>query len=241
MKKDSALLVCILTSLVSSSATFLLLWSLNVRLEPAVPAQVLVPVVANFTPEQARQKLQQAGLKLTVVETRESPTVPKGKISRQLPAAGTRLPPGMAVQVMVSDGRGTIAMPTVEGLPLNTVMQILANSGLKPGPTERAYSDTVDKGMVVTSVPGAGVKVEVGSQVKLVVSRGPDVVEVPRIAGLRYQVAFKRVAEHGFKVGTVSYVFDEDHSNGVVLRQSPAPGKKVDKGTPISLVINRHQ
>ena len=237
MRKDSVLLVCVVTSMVSSAAAFLLLWSLNIHVTPTEKA-IVVPTLAGIELSQARQALTRVGLKLKVEQKVQHAKIPAGNIVNQIPAAGSPARPGMAVRVVVSTGKRTLKMPTLAGLPVTTALQVVASTGLKPGEVSRKHSDTVDKDVVISSLPGEGETVAEGGQVNLVVSLGPDQVEVPRVTGQRRAKVAEILKAAGFELGRVRHRTDEDRSPGIVLSQSPKAGAKVNKGTAVDIVIN---
>ncbi len=66
---------------------------------------------------------------------------------------------------------------------------------------------------------------------------GKEVV-VPRVTGVWLHAAQGRLAKAKL-VHKVSYTYDEDRSEGLVLRQRPAAGTRVERGTTVRLTVNR--
>lgn len=65
-----------------------------------------------------------------------------------------------------------------------------------------------------------------------------EIVEVPRLVGLRIQRARSTLEQAGLQLGSRRESYDEDRGPYVVLRQSVQPGIKVARGTAIDLVVN---
>jgi beta-lactam-binding protein with PASTA domain len=92
--------------------------------EPLVP----VPDVAGQNPYAALTTLGGASFQVTVVPT-PSDTVPSGAVIGTDPAAGTPLPRGAGVKLLVSSGPSLVNVPNVVGLPRATA-EALLNSTL---------------------------------------------------------------------------------------------------------------
>ena len=67
------------------------------------------------------------------------------------------------------------------GKPADQAADALSKSGLKVK-TSQAFSDTVAEGAVISQKPGAGTAFK-GDTIKLVVSKGPELVLVPKVVG----------------------------------------------------------
>jgi eukaryotic-like serine/threonine-protein kinase len=91
---------------------------------PAVP----VPDVAGQDPYPALLTLGGAGFQVTVVPT-PSDTVPSGKVIGTDPAAGTPLPRGSAVNLLVSSGTAAVDVPNVVGQPKAAAEAVLLGAG----------------------------------------------------------------------------------------------------------------
>jgi beta-lactam-binding protein with PASTA domain len=94
--------------------------TVTVAREPAVP----VPDVTAQDPFAAAATLGAASFQVSVVQT-PSDTVPNGKVIGTDPAAGTPLPRGSAVKLLVSTGPALVTVPNVVGLPRATAEQLL--------------------------------------------------------------------------------------------------------------------
>ncbi|HUV49114.1 MAG TPA: PASTA domain-containing protein, partial [Actinomycetes bacterium] len=84
--------------------------------------------------------------------------------------------------------------------------------------------------------PLADTEADEGSTVTLVVSAGPEQVEVPDVVGLAQQVAIEQVQEAGFRVDTEPV--DDDAAAGTVVRTDPAGGTLQDAGSTVVLFVS---
>ena len=89
--------------------------------------------------------------------------------------------------------------------------------------------------------PRALTKVEEGTEIDLVVSKGKDVktLAVPKLVGQTLEDA--RVSLVGFRIGQISYQEDKMQDEGVVLNQSLKWGQDASEGSKIDLVVNQYK
>jgi eukaryotic-like serine/threonine-protein kinase len=159
--------------------------------------------------------------------------VPKGAVIQTRPAKGTVLKSDQVVTVVVSTGKPKVPVPEVAGRRVEVAQAELGAAHLRVRPEpERVFDDNVPEGRVVGTDPGAGSRVPWGSTVVLRVSKGPDLVVVPRVVGLSKKEAEERLREAGLEA---HYVFPVGSR---VVEQSPAPGEKAKRGSGVRLLLN---
>ena len=76
----------------------------------------------------------------------------------------------------------TATVPSVQGRTQAEAVSAVRKAALDPKVTE-AFSEKVPTGVVISTDPGAGQTVRRGSDVALVVSKGPERYAVPRSSG----------------------------------------------------------
>jgi len=89
-------------------------------------------------------------------------------------------------------------------------------------------------GLVLAQDPKAGSEVPIGTAVDLVIGAAKQVT-VPKLVGLKVEVARRILTKIGVTVGTVNE--REAEEAGVVLEQDPEAEKEVPLGTPVNLVV----
>jgi hypothetical protein len=134
-------------------------------------SQVAVPSVVNMTQPNATLALTTAGLVVGTVTNASSATVAAGSVISQTPAAGTNVPPGSSVNLVVSSGPPPpVSVPSVTGATQAAATATIKAAGLALGAVTTASSTTVAAGLVISQNPVGGSLVPVGSAVALVVS-----------------------------------------------------------------------
>src|SRR5690606_20370054 len=98
-------------------------------------------------------------------------------------------------------------------------------------------SDSVPQGSVISTDPAPGTSVERDSVVRIVVSSGPEQVEVPNVTDQPESAATSRLESRGLNVEVrVESVPAGDPRDGRVIRQAPSGGR-VDRGTTVVIVV----
>ena len=99
------------------------------------------------------------------------------------------------------------------------------------------YSSTVDEGKIIRQVPEAGEVIEKGGTIDLVVSKGPEMVEMPNIIGFTQDGAIQELESRGLKPSCFMVVNDGSLVAGCVVSCSADAGEKVEAGSVITVYI----
>lgn len=130
-------------------------------------------------------------------------------------------------------------VPLLLGQTEKDARQRLSKAGLEVKGVERAYSDTVDRGKVISSDPGPGDRIRGNDAVKLVVSRGPEIVKVPDLKDLSLTDARAELKKAGLVPGMVTKEFSEETVRGDVIRTDPVAGTERHGDSAIALVLSK--
>ncbi|MDP2774157.1 MAG: Stk1 family PASTA domain-containing Ser/Thr kinase [Nocardioides sp.] len=193
-----------------------------------------VPKVKGLTEDQAQDALLERNLEFDETIEKYSETVPAGTVIRSVPASGTTLRPGAAVDLVVSLGRKPIKVGSWIGDDIDDVRAALEDRGLVANVTSEEYDDTVPAGRVISQEPRNGTLFR-GQAVSFVVSLGPELVEVPNVRASGVDAATRELEALGFNVETEesgSYI-----GLGYVLSTDPAAGEEIPKGSTITLFL----
>ena len=99
------------------------------------------------------------------------------------------------------------------------------------------YSDTAPAGQIIQQEPSADTVLKAGETIRLVVSKGPQMAEMPNIIGFTQDGAVKELEARGLVASCFMVVNDGSYASGCVVRTSEEPGTKVEVGTVITLYI----
>jgi beta-lactam-binding protein with PASTA domain len=196
------------------------------------------PDVIGETFDQATSSLSVDGLALTATAEEYSESVPAGSILATDPVPGDGIRPGGTVEAVVSLGPERYAVPDVRGSTPTEATNAIVTAGLATGGRVEAFDDTVPMGQVARTDPAIGDPVPPDTPIDLVISKGPEPVELPDITGKKQSVATKRLEEAGLQV-TATKEFSTSVAEGRVVSMSPKAATVVDSGSTVELVVSK--
>ena len=132
-----------------------------------------------------------------------------------------------------------VIVPSVVGASVDKANSLISPLGLKIEVSERVYSEEVPEGLVISSNPSGGEKLEPAGTVKITVSKGPERYVVPLLIGLTPEAAVNAIARFPLATGTITEVFNSEVPKGFVISAEPAPGTQVRRDTAINLVVSK--
>ncbi|MEU0967767.1 Stk1 family PASTA domain-containing Ser/Thr kinase [Streptomyces sp. NPDC005917] len=197
-----------------------------------------VPPLLSKTEAQATARLKEAGLDIKRVEHAYSDTVKRGTVISTDPAAGKRIRSNDSVTLTISDGPETVNVPDVQGRTQAQAKAQLRADGLEPGMVTREFSDSVPKGSVISTDPGAGTRRHAGSAIALVVSRGSP-IDVPDVTGDDLDNARQQLLEAGLKVTVSASEVNSEYDQGQVARQTPVGDAQAAEGDMVTLTLSK--
>jgi len=204
------------------------------------PNPVSVPAVTGKTLAEVTEELQSLNLLLGSSTEEFNDFVERGTVLRlqtdqgdSLPA-GTEILAGSTLNAVVSAG----AIPDVTGLAVEEAQRLLNAvdlRGIVGG--DGAFSDTIPEGFVVEIENLGSQTLKPGDSLTLLVSRGPELVEVPDVIGDTIASAKRQLENLGFEVQVNSRFPESDWGRDIaeVTSTDPTAGQEVPRGTRIVL------
>src|SRR5215210_7721712 len=148
---------------------------------------------------------------------------------------------GWYVYTQIQDELRTtqVPVPNVIGLERKLAVKKIEDQGFQAD-VETGVGTAEDRGKVIDQNPDGGTRIEEGSTVRLLVSLGPERVEVPAVVGKPLDEATQTLANSGFRWIT-KRVFSPDAPEGEVTKQNPRPGEQAEKGSSVTLTVSKGQ
>jgi eukaryotic-like serine/threonine-protein kinase len=194
------------------------------------PPPVAVPDVTGKPGGDAQAALEAAGFAVTG-QRKYDENVPKDLALATDPAGGSQAPRESTITLILSDGPAPVAVPDVTGGTYDEAAATLQAKRLSPVHKED-YSDTVPAGNVIGTDPAAGQLAPRDSQVGVIVSLGPPLVQVPNVTGSTVEAASKQLQGAGLVANV------ENFGPGKSVRaQDPAAGVTVRRGSKVTLFL----
>jgi eukaryotic-like serine/threonine-protein kinase len=198
------------------------------------PTHLAIPDVIGKTSDQASQILDDKGFKVAIKAVPSA--APRDQVVEQDPIptdrGGGKAEEGSTVTLSVSSGPAIRAVPSVVGLSEADATKRLENLGFKVN-VMKQYSKSVHRGAVIGTSPPAGTQLSTLQPVTLLVSRGANTVVVPNVVGRNDQAALAALSNAGLSGTEVQR--DSTEPAGKVLSQSPGAGKRVARGSQVTI------
>ncbi|MFL6135585.1 MAG: Stk1 family PASTA domain-containing Ser/Thr kinase [Nocardioidaceae bacterium] len=197
------------------------------------PERHEVPPLRGLSLDAAQAALQDANLAFGDASNRFSEKVLRGAVISADPKPGTSLRRGVAVDLVVSRGPRPVKVVDLIGKDADLATRTLRKAGLE-AEVSRANSDSVPEGDVMSQTPNSGTLVK-GDKVRLVVSKGPVLVDVPDVRRMSVDDATNALQEAGFQVRTDKIALFV--GLGLVVKQSPSADDQAPRGSTVTISI----
>lgn len=175
------------------------------------------------------------------IEYGEDPEQEPGIVLEQNPKGTKKVKANAEITLTVNGDSQKVTIPPLKGLTQEEAQAKLTELKLQYK-VYQVEDDQTAAGYVKDSDPAEGTEVaEIGTLIKLYVSKGPSSVEVsvPAVIGKNLDAAKTDILAVELTVDSeIIYVDDSDKAEGVVIETSPLPGVKVAKGTPVKISVS---
>ncbi|WP_139981115.1 Stk1 family PASTA domain-containing Ser/Thr kinase [Nocardioides litoris] len=195
--------------------------------------ELLVPTTRGLEEDAAQDLLLERQLQVGERVEVYSDRYPAGTVVGSTPRPDVEVDPGTVVVLKVSQGRKPIEVGSWVARSYEEAQQTLEDRGLRVV-ADRVFDDQVPEGQVISQVPAGGTRYE-GDTVRFTVSRGPQLVEVPKVYLFGVEAAEDAMREAGFETRR------EDSPGGFglgyVVRTDPEWGQSAPRGSTITLFV----
>ena len=200
--------------------------------------KIVIPSLAGMSQTQATNTVAELRLKIGQIQEVFSEDVPKGKVITSNPPGGGRVEVAGEVLLIVSKGKDRIEVPELIGLTVEEATAALKSKNLKIGRVSEKYNYTLEAGLIIDGNPPSGSPVRKDSSVDLIISKGPEQVELTNFEGKTSDQAQSELTSAGLIVNS-NYEYSETVPIGTVISQTPSDVSTVGKGEKIELVISK--
>lgn len=195
----------------------------------AGPKLVAVPNLVGLDLASASAKLLTSGFKVGAISSWFSDK-PLGQIYDYLGVDGSPIPESSSVNLKISLG----SIPVVAGLNQAVAVAAIEAAGLKIAEIATEFSDTIAKGQVISLLPLTE-PLGKGSEVRLLVSKGPNVVLMPNVIGETLSAAQTLLASLGLNVVVDTNQLQSNWGVSKVKRTSQPAGALLRTGDQVTI------
>lgn len=138
----------------------------------------------------------------------------------------------------VDDQKRLLKVPYIVNHEREEAISMVQDAGFTYS-LEQAPSDSITKGYVISTDPVAGAAADEGSEIKIIISTGPETVmtKVPQLKGLSKDAAIAKIESSNLSIGSISTA-ESDLDAGTVIDQNIAAGTEIEEHTKISITVS---
>lgn len=134
--------------------------------------------------------------------------------------------------------RTEVTVPDLVGKDLSEARQILREKKLKLRLVNQLYSSDYPLNQIISQKPLAGNKKRPNTEIEVIVSKGPRLVQVPDLFGKTQLEAELALDEAHLRLGEVINGTHESLPKGTVIKQLPEKYTQIEQGASVSITIN---
>ena len=130
--------------------------------------------------------------------------------------------------------KAEFTVPDYANRDFGMVRDELKTSNIEAVEDKHVFSDTVDKGLIITQSIAPKMTLRPGSTIKFVISDGPERVTIPDVSSKESRVAEQNLKD--LKLETkVEPEYNEEVPTGLIIRTDPGASEQVTPGTLVTL------
>src|SRR5699024_8197941 len=201
------------------------------------PGDVVIPEVAGETYDDARETLEELGLKVNKKQS-FSDEVEEDNVIKTDPGTGRTVKEQSTIDVYVSDGKETEEFEDYVGENYSQVKKVLEDKGYKEVSSYEKESDRPEREIITQIQPIKGEEV-VASDSKVIfeTSDGPETIGINQLTGLKLSEA-EAFAENNDLTLKVSEKHSDSVEEGHIISQSPEADTEVEIGSELSVEVS---
>ena len=204
-----------------------------------VGSKKAIPDVSGMSETEAQNDLEEAGFKVTS-SFQYDDSVESGKVISTTPEAGTKAEKGSTVTMLVSQGSNKKTVPDVRGMADATAQSTIKSYGFNVGTVTYDYSDSVEKGMVISQTVEPGTKASAGTSISITVSNGPkpeEKIEIQNFVGQPVSALKSWAVSNGININETKRGPSNTYPEGYITSMTPSSGT-ISQGGTISYEVS---
>jgi len=208
----------------------------NLPVDGGSPSLIEIPDLTGSLQAQALNDLQSIGFQVAI-ENSADPTIPEGFVIKTQPVANTITNPDTLVTIIVSVGPEAFPVPYLVDLEADRGRYVITESGFNIGQILEVNDDNTPRGFIISQNPVAGTKLGPNSNIDIVVSIGPSLIEISDLSRKSTVDAVQILDTLG-----INYEFVEEYSEnvtvGLISHTEPPAGELITIDEVIKVVIS---
>jgi len=139
---------------------------------------------------------------------------------------------------LIIKSEDTVIVPSLEGKDVVYALELLTELELNTKVKGSEYTADIPKNYVVFQEPQPGAEIKKGRDVKIILSKGPKTVSMPKLLDLSVQQANIILEEYGICQGELSRTYNKKVEKDHIIAQVPSQGTMISRGGCVDLLIS---
>jgi serine/threonine-protein kinase len=140
---------------------------------------------------------------------------------------------------VVSISRGTVKVPSVQGLTLEEGREKFFGASLLTEIKSWEYNDRIADSVILNQTPEEGTRVKKGRRIFVTVSKGKETTRVPEVKFMTERQAKAELRKFGFTPGDVKKEFNDMVVANKVIGTDPACGTPLSREIQVDLIVSK--
>ncbi|VFQ47192.1 PASTA domain-containing protein [Desulfoluna butyratoxydans] len=132
----------------------------------------------------------------------------------------------------------SVVVPDLVGRDVIYVLETLSTMELNTKVKGSEFSPRIPRNRVIFQDPEPGTRIKRGRDVRIVFSKGPQLVAMPSFKHLALAEARIQLTAMGLEFGATSTLYHPEVEKGAVIAHVPAPGALVTRGDKVDLLLS---
>lgn len=134
-----------------------------------------------------------------------------------------------------------VTMPDITDMTVDKAKEVLAENKLNLGQVKQTWDESVPIGNIISSTPQSGKRIQKQSPIDVIVSTGPEQVELGNYVGQAYEPIRRMLTDSDFIVDRRDWATSNPDEAGIILEQSIPPGTKlIPSENPITMFVGNY-
>ena len=132
-----------------------------------------------------------------------------------------------------------VEVPDLVGNSLEYANDLLTEHHLKLNTVDSQLDAKIPKDHILAQDPAAGMMLKKKQTVRIVVSKGAEILAIPDVTGQAWPRAKKILRQHKLRIGHVAYAHSHEVAVDAVVAQTPLAHSEASAGTSVDLLVSR--
>jgi serine/threonine-protein kinase len=202
---------------------------------------VSVPDLKGMPMEEAERELTKRKLFIVEAGIQLHDRYEQGLIISQDPPSDSRIKIFKEVKVTLSAGKEKVSVPRIIGNNIQQINQILHDSSLRKGKISHIHTPKYSAGKIVAQFPLENEEVGINTRISMLVSQGEREKKylMPDLLGKQIDSILRQLRELDFRVEHVRHSYYPGLDSGIIIKQFPLQGYRIQKRNLISLEVSK--